>query len=278
MKSELYEELKSGSNFLDAYFVIKNLLSKNSGDKDIFAEFIDLSLTIAALDIDFDERKQYVNEANTALVFFSESTDVDENTLAFVKEVQNRINNIIETICREEDMFYIKKQEAVQDYNNKLLNELAEKNNQLFTASTQSDFDDLLSEVASIENKLRKDLFSEVQKETYETLTKCYSQTISSKMEDLNHNGLLVINKKAIYSFKEVFDSFTKNKAKYKDIESNLKALMTSKFFVFDTQQLFNESLIYYNHVYAMIFQEVSDDLKFKLTDWSLQTPKIKSR
>jgi len=50
---------------------------------------------------------------------------------------------------------------------------------------------------------------------------------------------------------------------------------MTSKFFIFDTSKLFNESLVYYNHVYSMIFQEVNDNLKYKLTEWAIKTTKI---
>ena len=49
---------------------------------------------------------------------------------------------------------------------------------------------------------------------------------------------------------------------------------MTAKFFIFDTSKLFNESLIYYNHVYAIIFQEVNDNLKYKLTEWAITTVK----
>ncbi len=73
---------------------------------------------------------------------------------------------------------------------------------------------------------------------------------------------------------KDVFDAFNKNKSKYKQ-QGNLKVLLTKKLFVYDTSKLFNETLIYYNHVYNMIFQEVSDELKFLITKWALTTEKI---
>lgn len=156
-----------------------------------------------------------------------------------------------------------------------MLGELADKNEQLQNADSQSAFDTLLADVAQIEAKLNKALFNNTQNNTYEILTKNYSHTISSKMEELNHKSLLEVNKQAVACFKDVFDTFRTNKGKYKDSESNLKALMTSKFFIFDTSKLFNESLVYYNHVYSMIFQEVNDNLKYKLTEWAIKTTKI---
>ena len=62
--------------------------------------------------------------------------------------------------------------------------------------------------------------------------------------------------------------------SKYKD-ETTLKALMTTKFFAFDSSKLFNESLVFYNHVYSQVFQESSNDLKYKLTEWALNTVKF---
>ena len=67
---------------------------------------------------------------------------------------------------------------------------------------------------------------------------------------------------------------YKKEPSKYKD-ESTLKALMTTKFFAFDTSKLFNESLVFYNHVYSLVFQEASDHLKYKLTEWALNTVKL---
>ena len=95
-------------------------------------------------------------------------------------------------------------------------------------------------------------------------------------MEEINRNELLEYNKRAVASFNDVFKAFKKEPSKYKD-ESVLKAQMTSKFFAFDTSKLFNESLVFYNHEYSLVFQETSDTLKFKLTEWALNTTKLKN-
>lgn len=273
--ANLYLQLKEQGNFSDAYIVIKNLLSKNLHDQKLFAEFISLCLEIAMYDIVFDERKEYVSEAYSALSLFSENADMDEDVLSLIKETKQQINAVYESICKSEKLFYIAKEDELRSKNTQLLDTLSTLNQQLKTATTQHSFDTLLSKVAQIEQQLDKSLFSEAQIKTYEILTQSYSKTISEKMEELNHKSLLELNKKAVSSFKDVFETFMQNKNKYKDSESNLKFLVTTKFFIFDTSMLFNESLIYYNHIYSTIFQTVNDELKYKLTEWALNTNKL---
>lgn len=274
--NELYSYLTDNLQYTDAYIVIKNLLSRDPSNVELFKEFIDTSLKIATFNIVFEERKQYANEANSALALFSEKVDIDKDTLELIKETRKRINEVFIAICNEEQSHYNEQREYIHLNNNDLLNKLAEKSKQLQAVTVQEKFDTILAEVGNIEKDLDKTLFSDTQNKTYDILTKNFSQLISSKMEELNRNTLLGINKQAVACFKEVFESFSKDKGKYKNNESNLKALMTSKFFAFDTSSLFNESLIYYNHIYSMIFQEVGDDLKYKLTEWALRTTKVK--
>ena len=75
-----------------------------------------------------------------------------------------------------------------------------------------------------------------------------------------------------------VFDKYNEKKSFYNKNEADLKALVTKYLFAYDSRQLFNESLIYFNHVYSTIFNGVDDDLKFKLTEWSITADKFKKR
>ena len=52
--TELVEKLKSDGNFIDAYIVAKNELSRNPDNPDFFRDFIDLALEIAMYNITFD--------------------------------------------------------------------------------------------------------------------------------------------------------------------------------------------------------------------------------
>ena len=47
--------------------------------------------------------------------------------------------------------------------------------------------------------------------------------------------------------------------------------LVSSTLFAFDAGRLFNETLIYYNHVYSFIFGKLDDDGKLALTRYSIE-------
>ena len=272
----LVGKLKAEGNFVDAYLVAKNNLSRNIGDYDLFQQFINLALELAMYDIIFEERKQYVSDAHTALVMFSEAAELDEKIITGIKEMRIRIRTVTEAILSAERSEIDANMRAVQDKNTDYLNQLVAIYDNIATAKTQKDFDAALAQVSEVETKLQKNAFSAGQEITYERLTSQYSELISKKMEEINRNELLEYNKRAVASFNDVFKAFKREPSKYKD-ESVLKALMTSKFFAFDTSKLFNESLVFYNHVYSLVFQESSDALKFKLTEWALNTTKLKN-
>lgn len=272
--NELVEKLKNKENFVDAYLVLKNLLCRDIDNPILFKEYIDLTLEIASYQIEFSERKQYINEANSALVIFSESAKIDEQILQLIKDSKSRIEKSYQTILAEEQESLQAEESIIIDENTKHLNELSKIYIEIQESKTQKEFDASLEKIESVENSLKKDFFTSTQQNTYETLTKQYSKGIGSKMEAINRNELLDYNKKAVKSFNDVFTAFRNEPTKYKN-ESNLKAIMTSKFFSFDSSMLFNETLVFYNHVYSVIFQEVNDSLKYKLTEWALNTTKL---
>lgn len=274
--NDFYMLLKSNNPF-DAYIVIKNEFSKDIANRALFEEFIDIGLKLAADNLLFNERKQYAAEAESALQLFSENARIDAEILELIKNTKKRINDTIKVILENEQEYFQKKSENIRQENNRVLSQISNINTQMTSCEEQKAFDDLLSELAKLEEKLDKELFTEQQKKTYDTLTQYISKTVSETMEKIHHLSLLDYNKKAIKQFKGVFDTYSTDKKKYKDSEGNLRNLLTSKFFSFDTSKLFNESLIYYNHIYSMIFNEVSDSLKFKITEWALTTKKTEA-
>lgn len=272
--SELVKRLQEEGRFVDAYIVAKNALSKDIGNAQLFQEFIDLALENAMYDIIFDERKQYVSDANSALALFAENVDMSETALALIKQAKTRVSDTFVAVCQAEDAFFAQQAESVREKNTELLNQLVDIYNRIKSAKDQSQFEKILSEVSQVEMQLVKEAFSADQQASYEMLSKSFSQAISEKMEELNRNELLDYNKRAVSCFNDVLQAFKRDSGKYKN-ESNLKALMTSKFFVFDSSKLFNETLVFYNHVYSVVFQDVNDALKFKLTEWAINTTKL---
>lgn len=276
MNTELFEKYYKDNDYPNAYMVIKNQFNKNSGDFDVFQKFADLGLKIASMDITFAERKNCLNEVSHGLALYSDCADLNENRINEINDYSKKIAKVYNGILADEREFDHINEETIVVNNNKVLDELGTIYYELESAKTQTQFDSALEKISTTEAKLKKNYFNETQQSTYDTLTKHYSNAISSKMEELNNLELLEMNKKATRAFKQAYDSFKRNKSSYKDEESNLKALLRNNLFVFDTRKLFNETLVYYNHVYSTIFNEVSDDMKFKMTEWSLETAKIK--
>ena len=250
--------------------MLKNLLNRNIGDVELFVEFSELSFEIAMYPITFEERKQFISDLNTALLMFSENTDIDAYVLNLIKDTQKRIKETYAVICKEEYEFLEKKNQTIVEQNNKLLNELADIFQIMCDVSTQSRFDEKMKIIAEIDGKLEKTMFTETQQVSYEKLTKHYTKMISKKMEELNRLELLEYNKSAVRNINKVLQKFKNREDNYKKSSSLLKPLLTSSFLIFDTSKLFNETMVFYNHVYSLIFQTVDDDLKYQMTEWAL--------
>ena len=89
-------------------------------------------------------------------------------------------------------------------------------------------------------------------------------------MEELNRLELLEYNKSAVRTINSVLQKFKSRENEYKKSSVLLKSLLTGSFFIFDTSKFFNETLVFYNHVYSLIFQVVDDNLKYQVTEWAL--------
>lgn len=277
--NELYTKLQDDNHLFDAYFVIKNDLSHNPGDIEIFKTFMDLALRIASFDMEFNARRKYLSEADMALTIFSESVEMtDESIIGLIKDYSSKISKASIALQKEEEKSIYELEESKRQGNQKLFEDLSDIYKKMESINSQKELDDILQNIADIEAQIDKRVFSVTQQQTYESLTQGFSKLISEKMEDINHLELLNLNKEAIENFKLVFDKYNEKKSFYNKNEADLKALVTKYLFAYDSRQLFNESLIYFNHVYSTIFNGVDDDLKFKLTEWSITADKFKKR
>ena len=109
------------------------------------------------------------------------------------------------------------------------------------------------------------------QSSTYDALTKACTDLISSKMRELEYKKNIAYNKQAADSFADAFEKFKeKDGKKYKN-QTQLFKLVSKTLFSYDASRLFNETLIYYNHVYSYIFSKLDDDGKLALTRFSIE-------
>ena len=104
----------------------------------------------------------------------------------------------------------------------------------------------------------------------YDQLNKSCTDTISAKMRQLEYKDNIDYNKKAVNAYNSAFTSFKNNESRYKD-KSQLFGLVSTTLFAYDAGRLFNETLIFYNHVYSYIFSKLDDNGKLELTRYSIE-------
>ena len=74
----------------------------------------------------------------------------------------------------------------------------------------------------------------------------------------------------AVEAFEKAFRSFKADESKFKN-QTQLFSLVSTTLFAYDAAKLFNETLIYYNHVYSYIFGRLDDEGKLALTKYSIE-------
>lgn len=272
---ELFTLLSSkDSTKKDALLVGKNIFNQHPSSESIFNNYFNYLCQLASDPITTDERKFYANEADIALAYFSENVKMTENTLLQIKECKALLEKIINDIIGAENTIAQDVLKEIQNSNTGELNKLVDLKARLLTTSTNTEFDSLLHEVQKCESNIDKKYLSKEQNEQYDALTAEYSSLINDKMLELERMENVEYNKLAVESFKRVLDSIQSTKSMYKDNKSQLFAFISENLFSYDATRLFNETIVYYNHVYSFIFNKVDEDGKYRLTQLSIDQEK----
>lgn len=271
----MFEEKVASNEIWDAHAVIKNLYNRNVGDTELFRRYFNFACMVAAWDIELDTRHYFLEEAGTALIVYAENTTMDAERLAAIKACRERLDIIRGEISGVRNALAQKYARETQANNNAVLKDLADLKGKLSRAGTQEDFDEVLLTLAERESLLAKEELTGDQKSLYDRMTKEYSALISDKLTKLAMASNAEYNRTAVKEFKYVLDAFQKNESLYTGSPSQLYALVSSRLFTFDPARLFNETLIYYNHIYSYIFSKLDEDGKFRLTQISIDTEKL---
>lgn len=117
---------------------------------------------------------------------------------------------------------------------------------------------------------IQRDRKGEDGKLTDKFMNEMLFYTISAKMRQLEYKDNIDYNKKAVNAYNSAFTSFKNNESRYKD-KSQLFGLVSTTLFAYDAGRLFNETLIFYNHVYSYIFSKLDDNGKLELTRYSIE-------
>lgn len=266
----LFSHLCSQQKIWNAQIVGKNIFCENPSDKTAFTRYFDFCIEQALKQEDLNSCSFFVNESELALSLFCERCDMSETMLDIIDGCRSRLLSTRESVNNK----FQKETEAnalrIVQRNDNTINELDATAGLLKGVTNQVEFDTLINKVSELENSLDKPSFTPQQQEKYNTITRAFSDLITEKMREFQHQKDVDYNLKAVKVFKEVYDTFKKEGNKYKKGENDFKGLIANSLCGFDGTRLFSETSMYYNFVYSYIFNTVGDELKIKMTEFAI--------
>lgn len=258
--------MKSGET-KRALLVGQNMVNRNPGDKECFEAYFDYLISLAQ-NKDLLTTKSFLQQATGALAFFSESVEMDEDFVEFIMNKENELNQIAELLKQKQEDINREtvKQEVI--YHNDALELLEQLLEKIKKCENPVDFNTYVNDLGKIDQSINRDRLSKGQENKYVELTQKSSNIVSSKMTYFENAKNREYNISAIEAYEKVFNMF-KNGKVVDDHKEVLKAL-----FMFDASRLYNETLVYYNHVYNYILGKLSDEEKFTLTKYAIMCEK----
>lgn len=266
----LFNEYKEKGKIQEALLVGRNMVNQDSRNTEKLELYLNFLLFLAENLPLHRERKQFVGQAEITLSFFAENADLNSNLIELISEYEKRIQKINDNLLKEEKD---KQEEIVKNIcgtNNKILVKLYQMKQRLEMVKGKEEFDKILLDISSLDSKLVHDYLSEEQKTHYEQLNKEFTACISDKMKELEYRENIAYNKAAVEAYDKAFKKFKSDEGKYKN-QTELFKLVSSTLFAYNASRLFNETLIYYNHIYSYIFGKLNDDGKLALTRFSIE-------
>lgn len=266
----LFEEYKSKNMIAEALMVGRNLVNRHPENQEVFTAYFSFLCFLAENLPSVADRTHFAEQADVALAFYTENADLTRESVEAIGRDRSRITAIYEALDAAKREKAATEQATIEQHNSVCLKKLYAIKDAMQGAKTQTEFDQLLLQVGKLDEDLDKTSFTEEQKSAYQLLTKEHTDLISAKMRQLEYSANVAYNKKAADAFASAFQSFRKDENKYKN-QTQLFALASSTLFAYDASRLFNETLIYYNHVYSYIFSKLDDDGKLVLTRFSIE-------
>lgn len=262
--------IEDAGKIQEALLIGRNMVNKAPGDSECVNAYLDFLLMLAEKLPRTDERKSFADQANLVLSFYEENADLTDDIINDIHVYHNRLGAVVTDIAQLEQEEYEKQKRAIEATNTTQIKKLYTIKQKLENAKTHAEFDKLLQEISAVDAEIDHDNLTSEQKTHYDQLNKSCTDTISAKMRQLEYKDNIDYNKKAVNAYNSAFTSFKNNESRYKD-KNQLFGLVSTTLFAYDAGRLFNETLIFYNHVYSYIFNKLDDNGKLELTKYSIE-------
>lgn len=266
----MFNEYKDAGKIQEALLIGRNMVNKEPGNSECVETYLDFLLMLAEKLPRTDERRGFAEQANLVLSFYEENAELTTDVINDIQIYRNRLNVAITDIAQAEQEEYERKQRAVEEDNTAQIKKLYTIKQRLEKVGTHAEFDDILQDISAVDAEIVHEKLTAEQKRHYEQLNRSCTDAISTKMRQLEYKDNIDYNKKAVNAYNSAFMSFKDNEARYKD-KSQLFGLVSTTLFAYDAGRLFNETLIFYNHVYSFIFSKLDDSGKLELTKYSIE-------
>lgn len=264
---DLFLKYKENGKVSEALIVGQNMFNKFPGEKEYFEPYFTLLAELAA-NGDAAQRTGFLQQAMAAIAAFSENADLTEETVEYIAEKEALLEGIYDSIEAEKEN---KRREAVKQkiqFNDDALSLIEKLLSQIEGVKSNDEFEKIIQNIGKVDSSIDKDYLSERQMTKYSELTKASSNAVSAKMAYFEKEKTTEYNLRAIEAYEKVFEMFKNNNIPdlHKNVIKNL--------FAFDAKMLYNETLVYYNHVYNYILSKLDDEGKFKLTKYAILSEK----
>lgn len=271
----LFQEYLAKNEIWQANLLIKNIYNKNIGNLDVFHKFYEFSIKVAKWNLDIPTRKLFLEQASSALIFFSENANLTRDVIELIHACQNEVDELREEITRVEHIQIDRRVEETKKVQREHLLKLTDYKYALGRSKNQQEFNALLEKIKEVEEQINKNFLNEQEEKMYKELTIDYPNVINQKLIEFEKANAQEYNKKAVSDFNHVFNEFKQNEDRYKTSILELKRLVGSRLLSYDAGRLLNETLIYYNHVYSYIFGKLDEESKYRLTELAIEMEQV---
>lgn len=269
----LFNEYKNSGKITEALMIGRNMVNKFPDKFEYVDVYTNLLFSLTENLPSIDERKIFVEQLNAVITFYEENTTLNKDIINKIILYKEHLRKIILEIEEIENKKINEELIQIEKKNTKSIEELYKIRENLKRIKTQEEFDAILEKITIIDLNINHDYMTDEQKKHYNQLNKECTENISTKIRELEYIKNVEYNKNAVNAYNIAFQKFKTDENKYKN-QAQLFKLVSSTLFAYETNRLFNETLIFYSHVYSFIFGKLDDEGKFLLTKHSIECEK----
>lgn len=262
---KLFQEYVSQKQYAEALLVGQNIFNKNSDDVQVFQAYFNLVISLGnGLDENTDEeRLQYLQQATLLLTYFSENVVMSKEMVNQIKEYQCELFAAEEKLQFQRELQLKQQMTIVEEENKELLLLIQKLIKEVDTSNSSEQLEKLAGQIAALDNKLNHDYMNQEQTSAYELLSKKCASVLEQRVNFLEHQKNKRYNMAAVEAYERVFQVFKTGTMTNSD--------WMKEFFQYDASRLYNETLVYYNHVFSYILNQLDDNGKFLMTQCAIK-------